>query len=53
MRKGRDHRGEIKGDPIAVEPLVIEQRQISRGGSGGRVGCSFGREIQSETPIKS
>ena len=36
MRKGRDHRGEIKGDPIAVEPLVIEQRQISRGGSGGR-----------------
>ena len=53
LRECRNHRGEFEGDTVDVEAFVIEQWTFRRDGSGGRVGCVLGREIQSGTPIKS
>ena len=36
VRQGRDHPGEFKRDPVAVQSLVIEQWLLGREGSGGR-----------------
>ena len=53
LRERGNHRGEFEGDTVDVEAFVIEQWTVRRDGSGGRVGCVLGREIQSGTPIKS
>ena len=53
VRQGRDHPGEFKRDPVAVQSLVIEQWLLGREGSGGRVVCVLVCEIQGGAPIMS